>query len=150
MKKAGSAILSRKQNLSCSHVKPLRNPGGFSTTLRPAAMTFGKNGASGPHPEVTRGKRGGTGADFPNDYILKMFTMNAADLLGVNSGQIKEGLAADIIAMDENPLDDVTALRAVHFVMKDGRVYKHGGAFMWETPRQMNNPRRKPGRRVVE
>ncbi|HUF11114.1 MAG TPA: amidohydrolase family protein [Rhodothermales bacterium] len=91
-----------------------------------------------------------TGADFPNDFILKMFTMNAADLLGVNSGQIKEGLAADIIAMDENPLDDVTALRAVHFVMKDGRVYKQGGEFMWETPRHMNNPRRKPGRRVVD
>ncbi|HLE56996.1 MAG TPA: amidohydrolase family protein [Rhodothermia bacterium] len=91
-----------------------------------------------------------TGADFPNDYILKMFTMNAADLLGVNSGQIKQGLAADIIAMDENPLDDVTALRAVHFVMKDGRVYKQGGEFKWETPRHMNNPRRKPVRMVLE
>ena len=93
---------------------------------------------------------GGTGADFPNDYILKMFTMNAADLVCGNSGQIKEGLAADIIAMDKNPLDDVTALRAVHFVMKDGRVYKQGGEFKWETPRHMNNPRRKPVRRVVE
>ena len=91
-----------------------------------------------------------TGADFPNNYILKMFTMNAADLLGVNSGQIKEGLAADIIAMHENPLDDVTALRGVHFVMKDGRVYKEGGEFVWETPRRMNNPRRKPGRRVLD
>ena len=79
-----------------------------------------------------------------------MFTMNAADLLGVNSGRIEEGLAADIIAMHEDPLDDVTALRGVHFVMKDGRVYKEGGQFVWETPRRMNNPRRKPGRRVLD
>jgi imidazolonepropionase-like amidohydrolase len=91
-----------------------------------------------------------TGADFPNDYILKMFTMNAADLLGVNTGQIKEGLAADIIAMDVNPLDDVAALRAVHFVMKDGRVYKQDGEFQWETPRSMNNPRRKPSRTTLD
>lgn len=89
-----------------------------------------------------------TGADFPASTILQMHTMNAADLLGISTGQIKAGLAADIIAMDENPLDDVTALRAVQFVMKDGTVYKRDGRFEWETPRHLNNPRRKP-RRVV-
>lgn len=89
-----------------------------------------------------------TGADFPSDYILRMFTMNAADLLGVNSGQIEVGRAADIIAVAQNPLDDVTALREVHFVMKDGRVYKQDGEFKWETPRAMDNPRRKPARRA--
>ncbi len=88
-----------------------------------------------------------TKADIPADYILKMFTMNAADVMGVNSGQLKVGFAADIIAVDDNPLQDITALRGVHFVMKDGGVYKRDGRFEWETPRHMNNPRRKPLRR---
>jgi imidazolonepropionase-like amidohydrolase len=87
-----------------------------------------------------------TGASIPPAYILKMFTMHAADLLGVNSGQIKMGVAADIIAVSENPLDDITALRGVHFVMKDGKVYKQGNHFTWDTPTHMNNPRRKPAR----
>ncbi len=88
-----------------------------------------------------------TKADIPADYILKMFTMNAADVMGVNSGQLKVGFAADIIAVNDNPLQDITALRGAHFVMKDGRVYKRDGRFEWETPRHMNNPRRKPPRR---
>ena len=69
-----------------------------------------------------------------------------ADLLGVKSGAIQEGKAADLIAVPSNPLEDITALRSVHFVMKDGQVYKSDGHFVWDTPRAMNNPRRKPRR----
>ena len=87
-----------------------------------------------------------TAADIPASYILKMFTMNGADLLGVNAGQIAPGFDADIIAVSENPLDDVTALRGVHFVMKDGTVYVEDGTFHWDSPRNMDNPRRKPQR----
>ena len=85
-------------------------------------------------------------ADIPSSYILQMLTMNAADLLGVNSGRLKAGVAADIIAVDDDPLSDVAALRAVHFVMKDGKVYKRDNRFEWDTPRTMNNPRRRPRR----
>ncbi len=85
-------------------------------------------------------------ADVPPSYILKMLTVNAADLLGVNSGVLKAGLAADIIAVNDNPLSDVAALREVHFVMKDGKVYKRDNRFEWDTPRTMNNPRRRPAR----
>ena len=88
-----------------------------------------------------------TDAEIPADYILRMFTMYAADLLGVNSGVLKEGAAADIVAVYHNPLEDINAIRGVHFVMKDGGVYKRDGQFQWETPRVMNNPRRKPQRR---
>ena len=75
-----------------------------------------------------------------------MLTMNSAELLGVNSGVLKVGLAADIIAVNDNPLSDVAALREVHFVMKDGKVYKRDNRFEWDTPRTMNNPRRRPQR----
>ena len=85
-------------------------------------------------------------ADIPSSYILQMLTMNGADLLGVNSGILKAGLAADIIAVNDNPLADAAALREVHFVMKDGKVYKRNGRFEWDTPRRMNNPRRRPAR----
>ena len=87
-----------------------------------------------------------TAADIPAGYILKMLTMHAADLLGINAGQIAQGFEADLIAVRENPLDDVTALRGVHFVMKEGDVYVEDGTFHWDTPRHMDNPRRKPRR----
>ncbi len=85
-------------------------------------------------------------ADIPDSYILQMLTKNSAELLGVNSGVLRAGLAADIIAVSDNPLSDVAALRGVHFVMKDGKVYKRDGRFEWDTPRTMNNPRRRPAR----
>lgn len=37
------------------------------------------------------------------------------------------GLAADLIAMRANPLEDIDALRTVSFVMKDGVVFKRDG-----------------------
>ena len=39
-------------------------------------------------------------------------------------GQLKEGFYADIIAVNENPLENITTLQNVIFVMKDGKVYK--------------------------
>lgn len=85
-------------------------------------------------------------AGFPNDHILRMATMHAADLLGVNTGRIEAGRNADIIAMPANPLDNIHALYDVSFVMKDGRIYKEGGVFRWDVPTQLNNPRRKQRR----
>jgi imidazolonepropionase-like amidohydrolase len=42
-------------------------------------------------------------------------------------GPIKPGLAADIIAVNGDPLSDVDVLRQVAFVMKDGKVFKQNG-----------------------
>jgi imidazolonepropionase-like amidohydrolase len=39
-------------------------------------------------------------------------------------GAIAPGMQADIIALDGDPLKDITAVRRVVFVMKGGRVYK--------------------------
>jgi imidazolonepropionase-like amidohydrolase len=40
-------------------------------------------------------------------------------------GSIARGMQADIIALDGDPLTDITAVRRVAFVMKGGRVYKN-------------------------
>ena len=66
-------------------------------------------------------------AGVPAPYALKMMTTNAADLMGLSDerGAIRPGLAADLIAMPANPLDDLRALHDVSFVMKDGVVFRH-------------------------
>src|SRR5215475_13994522 len=57
---------------------------------------------------------------------IQTATLNAADLLGWNGkvGVIAPGAFADIIAVDGDPLKDVTELERVKFVMKGGMVYK--------------------------
>jgi imidazolonepropionase-like amidohydrolase len=51
----------------------------------------------------------------------------AAEAMGLADqiGSIAPGLRADIIAIDGDPLKDITAVRRVVFVMKGGVVYKH-------------------------
>jgi imidazolonepropionase-like amidohydrolase len=67
-------------------------------------------------------------AGFPAKEILQIFTINATRLLGVEKqrGTIAPGMAADIIATPENPLDNINTLKQVNFVMKNGKVHKHG------------------------
>lgn len=58
---------------------------------------------------------------------IQSATINAADLMDWKdkTGSITKGKLADIIAVDNNPLDDITILEHVKFVMKDGTIYKN-------------------------
>ena len=64
-------------------------------------------------------------AEIPNGVILQALTTNAAKLLGVEKerGAIKVGFKADIIAVDENPLEKIETVKKVGFVMKNGKVF---------------------------
>ena len=55
---------------------------------------------------------------------IQAATVNAAELLGWSDrvGRIAAGYLADVIAVDGDPLSDVTRLETVSFVMKDGQV----------------------------
>jgi imidazolonepropionase-like amidohydrolase len=61
----------------------------------------------------------------PMDAI-KTATSNPAELLGKEKtlGQLQSGFLADIIAVKGNPLEDITLLQQVAFVMKGGKIYK--------------------------
>ncbi|MCW1401696.1 amidohydrolase family protein [Novosphingobium sp. MW5] len=61
---------------------------------------------------------------MPPAEAIKAATVNAAELLGVDkeTGTIEAGKAADIIAVDGDPLADVKVLKAVKFVMARGEV----------------------------
>jgi len=63
---------------------------------------------------------------MPAADAIKAATVNAAALLQreTDLGTIEPGKIADIIAVPRDPLADISALRAVSFVMKDGTVYR--------------------------
>jgi imidazolonepropionase-like amidohydrolase len=65
-------------------------------------------------------------AGIPPRNILQALIPNAARLLGVEKarGAISTGQFADIIAVPENPLDNISTLKRVNFVMKNGKVFK--------------------------
>ena len=64
-------------------------------------------------------------AGMPPMEAIKAATTNAADLLDLSDkiGSISKGKLADIIAVDGDPLADMTTMKNVSFVMKDGKVY---------------------------
>jgi imidazolonepropionase-like amidohydrolase len=66
-------------------------------------------------------------AGIPAADTLRAMTSDAARMLGLENlrGTLQPGLAADIIAVAGNPLQDIRVLRDVRFVMKDGIVYKN-------------------------
>ncbi len=67
-------------------------------------------------------------AGLSPDRALRSATVDAAALLGIadRTGSIDAGMAADLLLVDGNPLDDVRALRRIVAVIKDGVVVVSG------------------------
>ena len=89
-------------------------------------MVMGTDAVAGAHGQnarepIERVKSG----QKPMDAIVGMTSAAAASMAleGV-TGSIAAGLAADLVAIEGNPLDDITALQRVRFVMRDGKIYK--------------------------
>jgi imidazolonepropionase-like amidohydrolase len=91
-------------------------------------IVFGTDAVAGAHGRnaeelIDRVRDGGV------DPMAAMISANSvgAEAMGLADqvGSISPGLQADIIALDGDPLKDITAVRRVVFVMKGGVVYKH-------------------------
>lgn len=64
---------------------------------------------------------------MPPMEAIQSATITNANVLGLSDkiGQIKVNYLADIVATDTNPIDDISALERITFVMKEGVVYKN-------------------------
>jgi imidazolonepropionase-like amidohydrolase len=63
--------------------------------------------------------------DKPMDEVISATSLSADSLgLGKEIGTVAAGYQADLVAVEGNPLEDITAVRRVVFVMKGGKVYR--------------------------
>ena len=91
-------------------------------------VLYGTDAVAGAHGHnaedlVCRVQQAG---DSPMDALVAATSRNARSLgLQDEIGAVAPGLAADLIALDGDPLRDITAVRRVAFVMKGGRVFRN-------------------------
>jgi cytosine/adenosine deaminase-related metal-dependent hydrolase len=90
-------------------------------------IVFGTDAVAGAHGHnveelIYRVQKGG---QDPKAAITSITSVSAESLsMGGQIGTLAPGMEADLIAVDGDPLKDITALRRVVFVMKGGKVYK--------------------------
>ena len=95
--------------------------------IRNLKIVFGTDAVAGAHGRnieelIYRVQKGG---QDPMAAILSMTSLAAQSLnLGDKIGTIAPGMEADLVAVEGNPLQDITALRRVVFVMRGGKIYK--------------------------
>lgn len=89
-------------------------------------IAFGTDAGVFPHGE--NGKEFGYMVEggMPPMEALQSATITNAELLKMETqlGQISKGFLADIIAVNDNPIDSIKTMENVVFVMKNGVVYK--------------------------
>jgi imidazolonepropionase-like amidohydrolase len=90
-------------------------------------MPMGTDAVAGAHGQNAREiiVRVKEGHQSPMDAIVGATSL-AAESMGLKdtTGSLAAGLEADIVALDGDPLQDITAVRRVAFVMRAGKVYK--------------------------
>ncbi len=89
-------------------------------------IAFGTDAAVYPHGQNAHEFELMVGAGMPPMFVIQAATVNAAQLLKHDKdlGSLAAGKIADVVAVPGNPLDDISLMKRVSFVMKDGVVYK--------------------------
>ena len=74
---------------------------------------------------------------IPAAAVLRGVTGLAAEALGLADrvGTLEPGKLADLVIVDGDPFADMTAMRRVHTVIKEGETLVRDGAMLWPTPR---------------
>ena len=90
-----------------------------------AKMVFGTDAGIFPHGNNARQFKYMVEWGMTPIEAIQASTINTAELFGLdNIGEIKESFDADIVAVMGNPLDDITLLENIDFVMKEGQIIK--------------------------
>mgnify|MGYP000735615658 CR=1 FL=1 len=89
-------------------------------------IAFGTDAGVFPHGRNAREFELMVGAGMPPLEAIQSATRNAAELLGesANLGGLSSGKYADLVAVEGDPLEDITRMQSMAFVMKGGVVYK--------------------------
>ncbi len=99
----------------------------FTKAVRAGAkVVFGSDAAVYPHGDNPKQFSRMVQFGMTEMQAINAATSLAAEALGKEGalGCLAAGCAADIVAVEGNPLSDITVLEAVNFVMKGGEVYK--------------------------
>jgi imidazolonepropionase-like amidohydrolase len=88
-------------------------------------IAFGTDAAVYPHGQNAKEFKYMVDAGMPPMFVIQAATTHAAQLLKQEKdiGSISPGKFADVVAVPGNPLDDITLMQKVDFVMKEGVVY---------------------------
>jgi imidazolonepropionase-like amidohydrolase len=93
-----------------------------------AGVPFAVGSDVGPFPHGTQARELALMVQYgmPAADVLRADLLNGARLLGWAGqiGELKPGLYADVIAAPGNPLEDISTLAKVDFVMKNGTIYR--------------------------
>jgi len=89
-------------------------------------IAFGTDAGVYPHGDNAHEFELMVQAGMPPMYAIQAATTNAAELLKRDKslGSLSPGKIADVVAVPGNPLEDISLMKRVSFVMKDGVVYK--------------------------
>ena len=112
--KMNTVLPVAKQNLAHAFKEGVKVAFGTDAAVYPHGMNAGEFGVM-----VKMG--------LPPLVAIQAATVNAADLLGWTDrvGTLEPGKFADIVAVDGDPVADVTTLEHIRFVMKGGEVIKN-------------------------
>ena len=90
-------------------------------------IAFGTDAGVFPHGQNAKEFGYMVEVGMPHMEAIQSATLINAKVLGLANelGQIKPNFIADIVATDSNPLEDITAMERISFVMKDGIIYKN-------------------------